>query len=34
MMQTMGERYGVEWVFCSKQDTGERIWELLNRSTV
>jgi hypothetical protein len=34
MMQTMGERYGVEWVFCSKQDTGERIWELLHRSTV
>lgn len=34
IMQTMEERYGIEWVFCSKQDTGERIWELLNRSTV
>ena len=34
MMQTMAERYGCEWKFCSKQDTGERIWELLNRSTV
>ena len=30
MMQTMEERYGVEWVFCAKQDTGARIWELLN----
>lgn len=34
IMQTMGEKYGVEWVFCSKQETGERIWELLHRSTV
>ena len=34
MMQTMGERYGVEWIFCSKEETGERIWELLNRTAV
>ena len=31
MMQTMGEKYGVEWVFCNKNETGARIWELLNR---
>lgn len=34
MMQTMGERYGVEWVFCSKQETGAVIWELLNGKAV
>ena len=34
IMQTMAERYGCEWTFCSKQDTGERIWELLHRSAV
>ena len=32
MMQTMGDKYGVEWVFCNKRETGERIWSLLNPS--
>lgn len=32
MMQTMEGKYGIEWVFCSKAETGERIWELLHRS--
>lgn len=30
-MATMTERYGVEWAFCNKAETGARIWELLNR---
>lgn len=30
MMQTMAERYGCEWKFCSKDQTGAVIWELLN----
>ena len=34
MMQTMAERYGCEWKFCSKQETGEKIWELLNQNSV
>lgn len=34
MMQTMEERYGIEWVFCGKQETGAVIWELLHRSAV
>lgn len=34
MMQTMGERYGLEWVFCNKDETGAFIWELLNRPRV
>lgn len=29
MMAAMSERYGVEWEFCSKFDTGKRIVELL-----
>lgn len=28
-MVTMSERYGVEWVFCSKSETGAKITELL-----
>lgn len=28
-MVTMSEKYGVEWVFCDKKDTGKRIIELL-----
>lgn len=28
-MQTMTERYGVQWRFCGKVETGERIAELL-----
>ena len=34
MMQTMAERYGCEWKFCGRDDTGAVVWELLNRSTV
>lgn len=34
MMQTMGDKYGIEWVFCSKEETGSFIWELLNRKGV
>ena len=29
-MQTMSERYGVQFQFCKKENTGERIIELLN----
>ncbi|MDU6263762.1 MAG: hypothetical protein E6600_04600 [Anaerocolumna aminovalerica] len=28
-MVTMQEKYGVEWVFCDKKETGKRIVELL-----
>lgn len=28
-MNTMTERYGVEWQFCQKRDTGKRIIEIL-----
>jgi len=28
-METMGERYGVQWQFCPKEDTGKRILEIL-----
>ncbi len=28
-METMTERYGVEWQFCEKNQTGERICEIL-----
>lgn len=28
-MTTMSERYGVEWQFCQKKDTGKRIIEIL-----
>lgn len=28
-MTTMTERYGVEWQFCQKKDTGKRIIEIL-----
>lgn len=31
MMQTMEERYGIEWAFCDKAETGARLWQLLNR---
>lgn len=29
-METISERYGVEFVFCSPEDSGRRIMELLN----
>lgn len=29
MMQTMTEKYGVEWQFCRKSETGLRICEIL-----
>lgn len=29
MMQTMSEKYGVEWQFCRKSETGFRICEIL-----
>lgn len=29
IMQTMTERYGVEWQFCPKEKTAERIFEIL-----
>lgn len=29
IMKTMTENYGVEWMFCSKDQTGQRIMELL-----
>lgn len=32
MMCTMSDRYGVRWEFCSKQDTGRRIIEILSDS--
>lgn len=28
-MNTLSERYGVEWRFCQKKDTGKRIIEIL-----
>ena len=28
-METMGERYGVEWQVCPKEETGKRILEIL-----
>jgi len=29
IMKTMQEKYGVEWQFCNKKDTGKRIIEIL-----
>ena len=29
IMHAMGTKYGIEWQFCSKQQTGKRIIELL-----
>ncbi len=29
IMQTMTARYNIEWLFCSKENTGKRILELL-----
>lgn len=29
MMQTMSEKYGMEWRFCDKQDTGRVLCEIL-----
>lgn len=29
MMRTMAERYGIQWEFCCKNETGKRIIELL-----
>lgn len=31
MMKTYEARYGVEWAFCRKQDTGKRILDILSR---
>ena len=28
-MNTMSERYGIEWLFCSRENAGEKIIELL-----
>lgn len=28
-MNTLSDRYGVEWLFCQKKDTGKRIIEIL-----
>ena len=28
-METMGERYGVQWQFCPKEETGMRILKIL-----
>lgn len=33
IMYTMRERYNVEWMFCSKHETGKRIVELLGGQT-
>lgn len=32
-MVTMSEKYGVEWVFCDKKSTGQKIIELLGGGT-
>lgn len=29
MMETMRERYGVQWMFCSYEETGQKIVEVL-----
>ena len=29
IMETMAERYGIEWQFCNKSETGKRIIEIL-----
>ena len=29
MMETMTERYGVRWLFCRPEETGERIVQIL-----
>jgi ERCC4-type nuclease len=29
IMQTMADKYGVEWMFCDKRDTAKRICEIL-----
>lgn len=34
MMQTMAERYGCNWKFCGRDETGPVIWALLNRPHV
>ena len=31
MMNTYEARYGVEWAFCRKQDTGKKILDILSR---
>ena len=30
IMETMTERYGVLWMFCGRDETGEKVVELLN----
>lgn len=32
IMQTMADKYGCEWHFCGKLETGETLWELLHPS--
>lgn len=34
VMRTMAERYGCEWKFCGRDETGAVIWELLHGSAV
>ena len=34
MMQTMSEKYGVEWQFCDKSKTGFKICEILTEGIV
>ena len=33
IMRTMSERYGVEWRFCDKRQTGKKILEILQEGT-
>ena len=30
MMETMTERYGVRWEFCSYEETGAKVVEILS----
>lgn len=30
MMETMTERYGVQWMFCSYEETGKKVVEILS----
>lgn len=32
IMRTMSDRYGVEWRFCDKRQTGKRILEILQEA--
>jgi hypothetical protein len=33
IMETMAQKYGVEWRFCAKKDTGRIICEILGEET-